>query len=113
MARGIKRIEATAATRAKILEVARGLFQRQGFDKTNLRQVALLAGNSTGAIFSSFKSKEALFEASMGRPAPDVPTFLRDLESCWPIGYSDPHRALHAFVVRAGDLLRDIEGTPE
>ena len=49
-----------AATRANILEVARGLFREKGFDETTMREIALRAGLSLGAAYHYFASKEAI-----------------------------------------------------
>lgn len=49
-----------AATREKILEVARGLFAAQGFEGTTTRDIAAAAGIATGTMFNYFSSKEAI-----------------------------------------------------
>jgi AcrR family transcriptional regulator len=49
-----------AATRQRILEVARALFASQGFDATTTRDIAKAAGIATGTMFNYFSSKEAV-----------------------------------------------------
>ena len=112
---GTKRKDAAEATRTKILEVARGLFTRQGFMATNLRQVALLSGYSTGAIFSHWGSKEGLFAVCMGEPAPDIPGFLDKLIAADAESQSSDTRSLALYeLAKAAKVLRvHMVGTPE
>jgi len=51
----------TAATKAKILDAAQALFAEQGFENTQLDEVAARAGYSRGAIYAHYASKEDLF----------------------------------------------------
>jgi AcrR family transcriptional regulator len=51
----------TAATKAKILDAAQALFAEQGFEKTQLDEVAARAGYTRGAIYAHYASKEDLF----------------------------------------------------
>lgn len=66
-----RRAQRAAATRAEILEVARGLFADRGYSDVNIREIAAKSGYSTGAIFGSFPGKEALWHAAMGAFTPD------------------------------------------
>lgn len=50
-------------TRESILQAACGLFLRQGYHGTSMRQVAHEAGVTPAAIYNHFESKEALFTA--------------------------------------------------
>ena len=49
-----------AATRERILEVAKQLFASQGFHATTTREIARAAGLATGTMFNYFSSKEAI-----------------------------------------------------
>jgi AcrR family transcriptional regulator len=51
----------TAETRAKLLDVASQLFTEQGFENTQLEQVAVRAGYTRGAIYAHYANKEDLF----------------------------------------------------
>jgi AcrR family transcriptional regulator len=51
----------TAETRAKLLAAASQLFTEQGFENTQLEQVAARAGYTRGAIYAHYASKEGLF----------------------------------------------------
>ena len=76
-------------TRAKIAEVAAGLFLERGFDAVTVADVAKEAGVSSVTVFKHFPRKEDLFldrqaEAeelllAAVRQDGDVPALLRDL----------------------------------
>ncbi len=62
------------ATRAKIVEAARMLFNRHGFQNVTIDQVMQEAGLTRGGFYNHFKNKEALFSEAvssflMGRGA--------------------------------------------
>jgi AcrR family transcriptional regulator len=50
----------SAETRARILDAAMGLFRRQGFEETTMREIAAEAGVATGAAYYYFDSKDAI-----------------------------------------------------
>lgn len=60
------RAEGKAATRAKVIDASRGVFEKHGFDASDMRTIARAAGVSTGAIFASFKTKGELHREAMG-----------------------------------------------
>ena len=55
----------TEETQAKILDAALAIFSEQGFEKTQLEEVATSAGYTRGAIYAHYASKEDLFLALM------------------------------------------------
>ena len=55
----------TEETQARILDAAQAVFSEQGFDKTQLEEVAARAGYTRGAIYAHYASKEDLFLALM------------------------------------------------
>jgi AcrR family transcriptional regulator len=55
----------TAETQKKILDAAQSIFSEQGFEKTQLEEVAARAGFTRGAIYAHYASKEDLFLALM------------------------------------------------
>lgn len=73
------RAAAKALTRELVLSAARTAFAARGYESVHIRDLASSISRSTGSVFANFASKEALFEAAMGRPAPDVKWFLRGL----------------------------------
>lgn len=69
-----RRAATKAATRVAVVDSAGVLFARAGFLGVTMRDVARHAGMSTGAIFSHFAGKEALYAAATGKPAPTPAT---------------------------------------
>lgn len=82
-----QREAAKQATRAKVLDAARALFEDPGYDATTVRMIAERAGVSAGSVFATFASKEellavivaeghpkvlAMFEAGIARGGPSV-----------------------------------------
>ena len=55
----------TQETQARILDAAEAIFSEQGFEKTQLEEVAARAGYTRGAIYAHYASKEDLFLALM------------------------------------------------
>jgi AcrR family transcriptional regulator len=55
----------TQETQSKILDAAEAIFSEQGFEKTQLKEVAARAGYTRGAIYAHYSSKEDLFLALM------------------------------------------------
>lgn len=63
-----KRAVEAAERRRSILDAARIVFAGSPYERATLRDIADLAGGSTGAIFSHWpEGKEALFAEVMGR----------------------------------------------
>lgn len=63
-----KRTLAKAATRQRVVEAARLLFEAGGYEAATIRTIASVAGMSTGAVFASFTGKEALYAEIYGFP---------------------------------------------
>jgi AcrR family transcriptional regulator len=57
----------TEATTAALVDAARELFARDGYDATSLDAVAARAGVTKGAVYHHFDGKRQLFEAVFGR----------------------------------------------
>ena len=58
--KGTRREQAKAETRRLILEAAYQLFEKNGYDKTTMRQLAKEAGVGLGTIFQHFPDKAAV-----------------------------------------------------
>jgi len=56
----LTRAESQARTRALIVQAARSLFLRDGFQVTSLEQIGEEAGFTRGAVYSNFPSKTAM-----------------------------------------------------
>lgn len=59
------RLERKAATRARILEVARAQLEREGYEATNLRSIAAEAGVVAGTVLLHFQDKQDLLHAAL------------------------------------------------
>ena len=56
------------ATRSRVLEAARQLFEEQGYEAATIREIARRAGVSVGSVFTGFASKShVLVEVMRGR----------------------------------------------
>lgn len=90
----------TKDTRERILDVALDLFNRQGFDKTSLREVAEELGVTKAALYYHFKSKDAILIALHER-LHDLTNDLAaaaTLDPDHPIGWRD---LFHQLIERA------------
>ena len=56
----LTRAESQARTRARLLEIARPMFLRDGYAATSLDKVAEAAGYTRGAVYSNFRNKDVL-----------------------------------------------------
>ena len=56
-----------SATQQAILAAAQAEFWEKGFQRAALRSIVKAAGVTTGALYGYYGSKEALFEALVGR----------------------------------------------
>ncbi|MGH8919283.1 MAG: TetR/AcrR family transcriptional regulator, partial [Actinomycetes bacterium] len=59
--------ETQATTRRRLLDSATAVFVRDGFHAASINAVAEHAGYSTGAVYSNFPGKDALFLAVFDR----------------------------------------------
>lgn len=55
------------ATRAKVLDAARELFESVGYQGATIREIARIAGVSVGSVFTSFASKGEMLSEVMGQ----------------------------------------------
>jgi len=61
--RGQPKGDKRARTRAKLLDSAREIVRKKGFQRTTLKDVAQRAGMTSGAIYGNFKNRDELFMA--------------------------------------------------
>jgi AcrR family transcriptional regulator len=61
------RDEQKQATREKVLEAARDLFNETGYEETTIRAIAERAGVSVGSVFTTFASKAEVLSHVMDR----------------------------------------------
>jgi AcrR family transcriptional regulator len=102
--------------REMILEAARGRFQRFGYSKTTMEEIATDAGISKGTIYLYFHNKEDIFTEIMAREALELERLMyhavkneksvrKQLEMIFigSIEYMEQHPFLHST------LRRDVE----
>ncbi len=59
------RLKTAAASRDRMLEAARDLFSRDGFDRVTINAIAAHAGVSAASVYAQFKSKTGLLRILM------------------------------------------------
>jgi AcrR family transcriptional regulator len=98
------RQQGKAATRAKVLEAAKALFEDVGYASATIRDIAARAGMSTGAVFASFEDKAAVYRALYGH-APISPEVGRALYLAAQPAMNEPG----PYVERLGAVLAMVE----
>jgi AcrR family transcriptional regulator len=69
----------TDATRKALLEAARRIFARDGFEAARIEEIAASTGHTRGAFYAHFESKEELFFALLEHEANERLAGLRTL----------------------------------
>lgn len=108
-----RRQQAKARNRARILEVAAGLFKAGLYEQATIRSIATAAGMSTGAVFANWSGKADLWREAMGceppgdspvtRAATQMLSALRGLQAVRPIDWADDGDPDLAAAWRAAD----------
>lgn len=62
----------SALSRRQILDAAAGLFRRQGYSETTLRQIAKAAGMQAGSIYYHFGSKDEIVDEVLASGMKDI-----------------------------------------
>lgn len=62
---GVRRVQ-KEATRRRVIDAARELFETEGYEETTVRAIARRAGVSVGSVFTSFPSKLDVLSEVMG-----------------------------------------------
>lgn len=89
-----KRLPA-ADRRTLLISAAARLFARDGYDATNLEQIAREAGVTKPVLYRHFASKKDLYLTLLRRHSDDLPTFLADLPAT-----DDPRELLEGILDR-------------
>jgi len=69
MQRRNKHQQRTDATRKALIQAARQIFARDGFEASRIEEIAASAGHTRGAFYAHFESKEELFFALLEQEA--------------------------------------------
>lgn len=104
-ARERRRLERLESGRREILDVAERLFVEQGYDGTNLEQIAAGCGFSVGSIYNFFRNKDALYAAALERHATSLGTSFRASAEAAPTG-------IDKVVAMARAAVHDLRGHP-
>jgi AcrR family transcriptional regulator len=98
-----RQTERTRATRRKLLDAAKRIFAKDGFEAARLEDIAAGAGYTRGAFYANFKSKEdiffALFEEWVRERIESLTTALRR--------HSSPREKLVALRTHYAELATD------
>lgn len=93
----------TEATRRKLLAAAEKVFARDGFEAARLEDIASAAGDTRGAFYANFKSKEdiffALLEHWVGLRVAEINALLRQ--------QTTPEKRLQALREHYAQLAQD------
>ena len=72
-------------TRAQLLQSARAVFARDGFEQARIEDIAAMSGKTRGAFYANFKDKEdvffAIFEEDIAQDQEKVGKLLRGLKT--------------------------------
>lgn len=99
----LTREESQARTKARLLESAREVVARVGYENASIDLIAENAGYSKGAFYSNFDSKEAVFlELLETHASADVPEIAALVE-----GVEDPHELISRISTWAAKRSRD------
>lgn len=94
-------------TRAKIVESARKLFNRHGFEQVSIETIMSEAGLTRGGFYNHFESKDELYAAAVASFATCNP-FRKDVASATAANPRDmAHRLVNLYL--SDEVLEDIE----
>lgn len=90
-----------AATRQRILDVAKAEFAEHGFSGSRIERIAAGASANVGMIYHYFGNKDELYLAALEASY----KIIRDREQTLDIAHTDPREALKALVELTFDFL--------
>ena len=109
--RSTRRSEQAAGTRTTVIDAAREIFMRDGWQKTTIAAIAERAGVSPETIYAGFRNKRTLLEeaitAAVRGPAPDTP-LMRQAGPREVIESTDQRRQLSLFVADITGVLERV-----
>ena len=92
------------ARRAQIVDAARTLFARKGFESTSMQDIFTESGLSTGAVYRYFRSREEIVEAIAQDALGPVRAVFDDLLAV------DPPAPLADELARLAQLIESVSG---
>ncbi len=105
------------STRDKVLYFSKQEFLQRGFINASLRNIATSAGMTTGAIYTYFKDKNALFEAIVDPVCNQIENILAQLSESYYkndeiVSFIDTHKSLedlytiYEYIYKNFDIFR-------
>ncbi|WP_374575374.1 TetR/AcrR family transcriptional regulator [Phenylobacterium sp.] len=85
------------ATRQRVLDAARSLFESRGYEETTVRAIAKEAGVAVGSVFTSFASKSEILSQVMADRLEGLYAELDRLAPCLRGSTADRLRTIFAF----------------
>ncbi len=108
----VRRSEARALTRRRLLDMAAVVFAKRGFRATAIEEVAERAGYSIGAVYSNFKGKDDLFLSLMRERLQGLEDGLLRWSSQQPTAALAPEDRAAALEAELDQMARAEEATP-
>jgi AcrR family transcriptional regulator len=105
------------SVKQKIIEFAKQEFLKYGFKDASLRNISAAAGMTTGAIYTHFKDKNALFEAIVEPVCDEVEVIFKELSASYYDSDTiisdiamqkslDDHNIIYDFIYKNFDVFR-------
>jgi AcrR family transcriptional regulator len=95
--------ERALLTRAQLVDSARTIFARDGFETARIEDIASMSGKTRGAFYANFKDKEDVFFAIFEQDITLDQQRLRTLIK----GFATPEQKLDALAAYLGELIHD------
>jgi len=106
-----RRAEQAAGTRVAVIEAAREVFMRDGWQKATIAAIAERAGVSAETVYAGFRNKRTLLEpaitAAVRGPAPDTP-LMQQAGPRAVLEATDQSRQLALFTSDITDILERV-----
>jgi len=101
----VQRQARAVKTRADLMQAARKVFAKSGFEQARLEDIARLAGKTRGAFYANFKDKEEVFFAILEASLEEDRGVLRDtMKRC-----ASMKQRLQAFAQYLLEVIHDRE----
>ncbi len=96
------------ARRGLILDAAKAIFENEGLERATMREIALRAGCTTGAIYPLFKSKEEIYAALLATSLDDLGAWvvkaMDEATPGWPALEAGIRAFADYYAARRGEL---------
>jgi AcrR family transcriptional regulator len=92
------RTEKAALTKQLLLDAAKRLFSKFGFERVGTRDIGSEAGRPFTSIYKDFVDKDGIWKAAMGCDAPDPAAFARFVRGAKTLG--EAQVAADAFLLQ-------------